>query len=53
MDLKSKLIKLKETLRNNIMLKSLDSDNINDAKHAESSEKTSYRAVEFKIIEVD
>lgn len=52
-DLKSRLNKLKETLRHNIVLKSLDTRSIMDPNSSDNLDKTAYRMVEFKIIEVD
>lgn len=53
MVLKSRLTELKETLRRNIVLKSIDTRSLMDSKGIEDLDKALYRVIEFKIIEVD
>ena len=52
-DLESRIIELKETLKRNIVLKSLGTDSLVGFNGADNPNETGYGVVEFKIIKVD
>lgn len=51
--LRKRIETLKEILRRNIVLKSIDVNNITDSEESEYTNKAAYNVIEFKIIDVN